>query len=64
MVAKAGEKMTAKRARELAEEGLKEVLFNAEDLAGRYLAEDIVNLQTGQIYGEAGEELTPSCWRR
>ena len=23
----------------------------------RYLAEDIVNLQTGQIYGEAGEEL-------
>ena len=59
VVAKAGEKMTAKRARELAEEGLKEVLFNAEDLAGRYLAEDIVNLQTGQIYGEAGEELTP-----
>src|SRR6266446_4573712 len=58
VVAKAGEKMTAKRARELAEEGLKEVLFNAEDLAGRYLAEDIVNLQTGQIYGEAGEELT------
>ena len=58
VVAKAGEKITAKRARELAEEGLKEVLFNAEDLAGRYLAEDIVNLQTGQIYGEAGEELT------
>ena len=57
VVAKAGEKITAKRARELAEEGLKEVLFSAEDLAGRYLAEDIVNLQTGQIYGEAGEEL-------
>ena len=65
VVAKAGEKITAKRARELAEEGLKEVLFNAEDLAGRYLAEDIVNLETGEIYGEAGEELdTPSCWRR
>ena len=44
VVAKAGEKITAKRARELAEGGLKEVLFNAEDLAGRYLAEDIVNL--------------------
>src|SRR5581483_6165940 len=52
VVAKAGEKITAKRARELAEEGLKEVLFNAEDLAG-----DIVNMETGQIYGEAGEEL-------
>ncbi len=58
VVAKAGEKITAKRARELAEEGLKEVLFNANDLAGRYLAEDIVNLETGEIFGEAGEELT------
>ena len=57
VVAKAGEKITAKRARELAEEGLKEVLVGAADLSGKYLAEDIVNLQTGQIYGEAGNEL-------
>jgi DNA-directed RNA polymerase subunit beta len=57
VVGKAGEKITAKRARELAEEGVKEVLFSAGDLAGKYLAEDIVNLQTGEIYGEAGEEL-------
>jgi DNA-directed RNA polymerase subunit beta len=27
-------------------------------LAGKYLAEDIVNMATGQIYGEAGEELS------
>ena len=27
------------------------------DVIGRYLAEDIVNMQTGEIYGEAGEEL-------
>ncbi len=57
VVSKAGEKITARRAREIAEEGVKEVLFAASDLAGRYLAEDIVNLQTGEIYGEAGEEL-------
>ena len=57
VVAKAGEKITARRARELAEGGLKEVLFSADDLAGRYLAEDIVNLETGEIYGEAGDEL-------
>ena len=57
VVVKAGEKITAKRARELAEEGLKEVLFSAADLAGKYLAEDIVNMQTGEIYGEAGDEL-------
>jgi DNA-directed RNA polymerase subunit beta len=57
VVVKAGEKITAKRARELSEEGLKEVLFSAADLAGKYLAEDIVSLQTGEIYGEAGDEL-------
>ena len=57
VVSKAGEKITARRARELADEGLKEVLFNDADLAGRYLAEDIVNLETGEIYGEAGDEL-------
>src|SRR6185503_14481483 len=57
IVVKAGEKITARRARELGEEGLKEVLFNDADLAGKYLAEDIVNMETGQIYGEAGDEL-------
>jgi DNA-directed RNA polymerase subunit beta len=57
VVARAGEKLTARRARELAEGGLKEVLVSAEDLSGRYLAEDIVDLETGQIYGEAGDEL-------
>jgi DNA-directed RNA polymerase subunit beta len=56
-VAKAGEKITARRARELADDGLKEVLFSSEDLAGKYLAEDIVNMQTGQLYGDAGDEL-------
>ena len=37
--------------------GLKELLVSDEDLHGRYLAEDIVNMETGEIYGEAGEEL-------
>jgi DNA-directed RNA polymerase subunit beta len=57
VVIKAGEKITARKARELAENGLKEVLVSSDDLAGRYLAEDIVDLQTGIIYAEAGEEL-------
>ena len=57
VVAKAGDKITARKARELAENGLKEVLVSSEDLAGRYIAEDIVNLETGQIYAEAGAEL-------
>ncbi|MFN3745210.1 MAG: DNA-directed RNA polymerase subunit beta [Hyphomicrobiaceae bacterium] len=57
VVAKAGEKISVRRARELAESGVKEVLVAAEDLIGKYLAEDIVDLSTGQIYGEAANEL-------
>ncbi len=57
VVVHAGEKITARKARELSESGLKEVLVSAEDLAGRYLAEDIVDMETGQIYGEAGDEI-------
>ena len=57
VVIKAGEKITARKARELAKGGLKEVLVSADDLAGRYLAEDIVDLNTGKIHAEAGREL-------
>ena len=37
---------------------MKEILVSPEDLAGAYLGEDIVDLKTGQIYAEAGDELT------
>ncbi len=57
VVVKGGEKITAKRARDLAAEGLKEVLVSAEELAGKYLADDLVNMETGQIWGEAGAEI-------
>ncbi|RTL73282.1 MAG: DNA-directed RNA polymerase subunit beta, partial [Hyphomicrobiales bacterium] len=57
VIAKAGEKITARRAREIGESGTKEVLLSAEDLSGRYLAEDIVNMDTGEIYAEAGDEI-------
>ena len=57
VIAKAGEKITARKARELAEGGLKDLLVSSEDLAGKYLAEDIVDLETGRIYAEAGAEL-------
>ncbi len=57
VVVKAGEKISAKKARELAEGGLKEVLVSSEDLSGRYIAKDIVDLETGAIHAEAGAEL-------
>ena len=52
-----GRKVTARLAKKLADEGLKELLVSDEDLHGRYLAQDIVNMETGEIYGEAGEEI-------
>ncbi len=55
--AQPGEKITARKARELAEAGLKEVLVTADDLSGRYLAEDIVDMDSGRIFAEAGQEL-------
>ncbi|MGE5259483.1 MAG: DNA-directed RNA polymerase subunit beta, partial [Actinomycetota bacterium] len=53
----AGRKVTARLAKKLADEGLKELLVSDEDLNGRYLAQDIVNMETGEIYAEAGEEI-------
>ncbi len=57
IIARQGEKITARRSRELAEAGLKEILVSADDLAGRFIAEDIVDLETGKIFAEAGDEL-------
>ena len=57
VIARQGEKITARRAREIAESGVKEILISAEDLAGRFIAEDIVDLETGKIFAEAGDEL-------
>jgi len=56
--AEAGEKITPRQARKLAEEGLEEILVTKDDLIGRYLAIDVVNESTGEIYAEAGDEIT------
>src|SRR5262249_60536104 len=53
----AGRNVTARLAKKLADEGLKELLVSDEDLHGRYLAQDVVNMETGEIYAEAGHEL-------
>ena len=49
-------KLTARSARKIAEK-TKEVLVGRTDLLGRFVAEDLVNAETGEIYAEAGEEL-------
>ncbi len=57
--AEAGEKLTPRAARKLAEDGLKEIQVGKEDLVGRYLAVDVINEQSGEIFAEAGDEITP-----
>ncbi|MGB0749619.1 MAG: DNA-directed RNA polymerase subunit beta [Magnetospiraceae bacterium] len=58
VVAEAGEKMTPRRLRQLADENLTDILVAAEDLFGRYVALDIIDEATGEIFVEAGGELT------
>jgi DNA-directed RNA polymerase subunit beta len=53
-----GKKLTVRAARQLAEKGLKALRMTDPELIGRYLAEDLVNAKTGEIYGEAGDEIT------
>ena len=56
-VAKAGEKIAARTAKRLADAGLKTLLLAPDALIGRFLARDAVNMETGEIYAEAGDEL-------
>ena len=56
-VAAAGQKISARQAKKLADAGLKTLLLPPEALTGRYLARDEVNYETGEIYAEAGDEL-------
>jgi DNA-directed RNA polymerase subunit beta len=57
VVVEAGKKITVRQAKQLAEKGLKAIKATDEDLIGAYVAEDIVNPATGEIYLEAGDEL-------
>jgi DNA-directed RNA polymerase subunit beta len=59
-VAPAGTKISARTAKRLADNGLKTLLLAPEALAGRYMARDLVNHETGEIYAEAGDELDPT----
>jgi DNA-directed RNA polymerase subunit beta len=56
VVAEAEAKLTSRTARKIAEK-TREVLVGRTDLLGRYVAVDLVNESTGEIYAEAGEEL-------
>jgi DNA-directed RNA polymerase subunit beta len=58
VVLAAGEKMSPRKAHKLQAEGLKDILVPVEELLGRYVAEDMINEETGEIFAEAGDEIT------
>ncbi|MEB3702732.1 DNA-directed RNA polymerase subunit beta [Candidatus Bealeia paramacronuclearis] len=58
-VAAEGAKMNLRFARKLYEDGLREILVPADDLLGQYIANDLINETTGEIFAEAGDEITP-----
>ena len=55
-VAAAGTKLNNRSARKIAE-ATKTVLVGRADLLGRYVAVDLVNEHTGEVFADAGEEL-------
>src|SRR5690348_6186596 len=56
-VAPAGHKISARAAKKISDSGTKTLLLPPDALIGRYLARDEVNMETGEIYAEAGDEL-------
>ncbi|KQT83377.1 DNA-directed RNA polymerase subunit beta [Aurantimonas sp. Leaf443] len=57
VLVEAGKKVTARQARQMQEKGVKWLRASEEDLYTNYLAEDVVNHATGEVYLEAGDEL-------
>ena len=54
---KAGERVNAAIAKRLVDAGVKDLLIPFDDLSGRYIADDMINEKTGEIYFESGDEI-------
>ena len=59
VILKAGEKATPRMVKKWKDEGsVTELLVPFDHILGRYVAKDIINEETGEIWAEAGDELT------
>ncbi len=54
----AGAKLSTRVAAKLTKDGVKELRISTEELIGKFIANEIVNMETGEIYAEAGDEIT------
>jgi DNA-directed RNA polymerase subunit beta len=55
--ARIGEKFPARLAKKLETDGLSDILVPSDVLVGKFIAEDIVSMETGEIFAEAGDEI-------
>jgi DNA-directed RNA polymerase subunit beta len=59
VIAEASKKVTPRAVKKLIDEGeVTELLLPFDQIAGKFVARDIINEETGEIYVEAGDELT------
>lgn len=54
----AGTKLSTRVAAKLEKDGVKELRISTEELLGKFIANDIVDLETGEIHAEASDEIT------
>ena len=52
-----GERLTNRTNRDFQEQKLKYILVPEKSIYGNFLAEDIYNTETGEVFGEAGDEV-------
>ncbi len=55
---KSGDKISFDEAKKIKQDGLKEIFLSDQTVIGKYLAQDIINEKTGEIFFEAGDEIT------
>jgi len=58
VVVEAGKKFTPRLLNQLSEKNIKELELTNEELIGKFVSEDIVNMETGEIFAEAGQEIS------
>ncbi|WP_037502370.1 DNA-directed RNA polymerase subunit beta [Sphingomonas jaspsi] len=58
VIFKAHEKISPRKANVAGKDGLKNVIIPTEEIFGRFSAYDLINEKTGEIYVEAGDEIS------
>ena len=58
VIVEQGKKFTPRLLKQLEEKNIKELEISNDELIGKFISEDIVNIETGEIFAEAGEEIT------